>query len=179
MAACPQRPVNPVPDLMDIIIRPAEHRDAEGIARIYNHYILNTHITFETETLAAPEVAERITQTLAIPLPWLVAEASGSVVGYALAAPWKARSAYRFSVESTVYLDPMYFRKGLGLQLYSALIDSVRDHSMHVALGTIALPNENSIGLHEHMGFTKVGHFEQVGYKLGRWVDVGYWQLVL
>ena len=78
-----------------------------------------------------------------------------------------------------MYLDPAYIGKGIGLQLYAALIDAIRAGSMHAAIGGIALPNASSVGLHERLGFKKVAHFEQVGYKHGRWVDVGYWQLLL
>jgi phosphinothricin acetyltransferase len=122
---------------------------------------------------------QRIAETLAVPLPWLVAEVSGQIVGYAYASKWKGRCAYRFSVESTVYIDPACIGKGFGLRLYSALIDAIRALSMHAAIGGIALPNAQSVGLHERLGFKKVAHFEQVGYKQDRWVDVGYWQLML
>ncbi|MFC1720195.1 GNAT family N-acetyltransferase [Pseudomonadota bacterium] len=92
---------------------------------------------------------------------------------------WKRRYAYRYSVESTVYLDPAHTGKGFGLRLYSALIDAIRACSVHAAIGVIALPNAPSIALHERLGFRKVAHFEQVGYKQDHWVDVGYWQLLL
>ncbi|MFC5576753.1 arsinothricin resistance N-acetyltransferase ArsN1 family B [Lysobacter niabensis] len=164
---------------MEIAIRPARESDAADIAGIYNPYVLGTCITFETEPVQAPEMAQRIAETLESSLPWLVAEASGRVIGYAYASKWKGRCAYRYSVESTVYLDPAYAGKGLGLRLYAALIDAIRACSMHAVIGGIALPNAASVGLHERLGFRKVAHFEQVGYKQDRWVDVGYWQLLL
>ncbi len=82
-------------------------------------------------------------------------------------------------METTIYLDTQCTRRGTGFELYSALIDAIRERSIHVAIGGIALANEESIRLHEKLGFTKVGHLQQVGYKFDRWVDVGYWQLVL
>ena len=164
---------------MNTIIRSVVQSDAGEIALIYNHYVANTHNTFEMEAVPAREMEQRITETLALPLPWLVTETSGKVIGYAYASKWKGRCAYRFTVESTVYMDHAHIGKGLGLRLYSELIGAVRNQSMHSMIGGIALPNEQSIGLHERLGFKKVAHFEQVGHKQDRWVDVGYWQLIL
>jgi len=164
---------------MKISIRPVTESDATAIAGIYNTYVSGTCITFETEPVQAPEMAQRITETLASSLPWLVAEASGQVIGYAYASKWKGRCAYRYSVESTVYLDTAYTGKGIGKLLYAELIDAIRACSMHAVIGGIALPNASSIALHESLRFKKVAHFEQVGYKQDRWIDVGYWQLLL
>lgn len=160
-------------------IRPAGVRDAEAIARIYNHYVRDTVITFEVDDVDPESMARRIDETNAAGLPWLVAEAGEGVAGYAYASTWKSRCAYRFSVESTIYLDPGQTGRGIGRPLYAALIDGIRDCSMRVAIGGIALPNPASIALHESLGFRKIGQFEQVGYKFDRWIDVGYWQLTL
>ncbi|MDR1934868.1 MAG: GNAT family N-acetyltransferase [Candidatus Accumulibacter sp.] len=164
---------------METSIRPARESDAVDIADIYNPYVLGTCISFETEPVRAPEMARRIGETLGSSLPWLVAEASGGVVGYAYASRWKSRRAYRHSVESSVYMNPAHTGKGVGLRLYSALIEALRASSVHAVMGGIALPNASSVGLHERLGFKKVAHFEQAGYKEGRWIDVGYWQLLL
>ncbi len=164
---------------MDISLRSANESDADSLARIYNHYIANTYITFETEPVSATEMAQRVAEASNASLPWLVAEAPGEIVGYAYAAKWRGRSAYRFSVESTVYLDLRHTGKGIGSQLYTSLVTAIRATSMHSVIGGIALPNDESVKLHERLGFRKVAHFEQVGYKLDRWVDVGYWQLML
>ncbi len=163
----------------EVTIRTAEIRDADAIARIYNHYVLNTIVTFEEQRSSADEMAERIRETLAIPLPWLAAEQSGSVIGYAYASKWKGRCAYRFSVEGTVYLADGAAGRGLGSLLYGTLIDRLRELHMHSILGGIALPNEASVKLHERLGFEKVAHLKEVGRKFDRWVDVGYWQLNL
>ena len=165
--------------LMNISIRPVKESDAACLARIYNHYVTDTCITFETDPVSEEDMAQRVSESVNASLPWLVAEASGDVVGYAYASRWKGRCAYRFAVESTVYLDANSTGKGFGSQLYIALIASIRELSMHAVIGGIALPNEQSIALHERLGFKKVAHFEQVGYKQDRWVDVGYWQLLV
>ncbi len=162
-----------------MIIRNAQPADAPELVRIYNHYIDNTCITFETEAIDADEMAQRIRDTQGIPLPWLVAADDERILGYAYASKWKGRCAYRFSVESTIYLDSSETGRGLGRELYAALIEAIRAHSMRSVIGGIALPNEASIRLHESLGFRKVGQFERVGFKQDRWVDVGYWQLQL
>jgi phosphinothricin acetyltransferase len=164
---------------MDYSIRPAIVGDAEQIAAIYNYFIADTVVTFETEQVDAAEIANRLGETIAIPLPWLVAEQRGKVLGYAYASKWKGRCAYRFAVEATIYLDIEHTGKGIGLPLYTALIDAIRAHSMRTVIGGISLPNDASVHLHERLGFRKVGHFERVGFKQDRWVDVGYWQLQL
>jgi L-amino acid N-acyltransferase YncA len=163
----------------DIVIRPAVAGDSGAIAEIYNHYVATTVITFEEEAVSAPEMARRIEEAGSASLPWLVAEREGKVVGYAYASPWRARSAYRFSVEVTVYLDPGCPRLGIGSRLYEALLRELETRGIHAALGVIALPNEASVAIHEKFGFAKVAHLREVGLKFGRWVDVGYWQRLL
>ena len=160
-------------------IRSAISEDASVLANIYNYYIDNTCVTFETEAVPADSMAERIAETHALPLPWLVAEVSGHVLGYAYASKWKGRCAYRFAVESTIYLDPEFTGKGIGKPLYVALIDAIKDLGMHAVIGGIALPNDASVRLHESLGFEKIGHFKEVGFKQDQWVDVGYWQRML
>ena len=160
-------------------VRNATNADAEALARIYNHYIANTHVTFETEAITGDDMNVRVADTQAASLPWLVAEFGGEVAGFAYASKWKGRCAYRYSVESTIYLDPQRTGMAIGTPLYTALIDEVRGLGMHSMIGGIALPNDASIGLHEKLGFTKIGEFAEVGNKFERWIDVGYWQLLL
>lgn len=160
-------------------IRHATSADASAIAAIYNHYVLTTAITFEEDVVPVEDMAQRIGDVLQAGLPWLVATVDGQVAGYAYATKWRARSAYRFSVESTVYLAPDGGRQGAGSRLYAALLDQLRAAGLHLVIGGIALPNAASIALHEKMGFEKVAHFAEVGFKLGQWRDVGYWQLRL
>lgn len=165
--------------LETLVIRPVEPCDIERIAEIYNHYILHTVVTFEEEVVSGREMADRIQEVSSASLPWLVAEDSNRVLGYAYAGKWKGRCAYRFSVESTVYLDPSAIGRGLGAALYDALFAALRRRSTHAIIGGIALPNTASVALHEKFGMQKVAHFKGVGFKFGRWIDVGYWQVCL
>jgi L-amino acid N-acyltransferase YncA len=164
---------------MDIQIRAAGEKDAAAVAGIYNHCVINTHVTFETEPVSGGEMARRMAAGPADRLPWLVAVSRGSVIGYAYAAVWNRRKAYRHTVESTIYMDPGHTGKGFGYRLYRQLMEELRGRPLHAVVAGIALPNEQSIRLHEALGFRKVAHFEQVGYKLDRWIDVGYWELLL
>jgi L-amino acid N-acyltransferase YncA len=160
-------------------IRAATAADAAALARIYNFYVANTVITFEETTVSAADMAARRAATEASRLPWLVADAPSGPCGYAYASRWKDRAAYRRSVEITVYIDSALTGQGLGTRLYAALFESLRHTDVHVAIGGIALPNDASVALHEKFGMHRIGQFSEVGYKLGRWVDVGYWQCVL
>jgi L-amino acid N-acyltransferase YncA len=160
-------------------VRPAVAEDAGAVAAIYNHYVVHTTVTFEEEVVPAVEMARRMAQVQAAPLPWLVAERAGAVVGYAYAGKWRDRRSYRFSTEVTVYLAPDQGGRGIGSALYLRLLALLRDRGLHAVVGVVALPNEASVRLHEKLGFKKVGHLAEVGYKLDRWIDVGYWQLVL
>ena len=161
---------------MQSAIRDVVDADCEAIARIYNHYVEHSVITFEEEPVPAHELARRVRDLTGAGLPWLVAAHAGSIAGYAYASPYHKRSAYRFTVEATVYLDPARTGRGLGTALYTTLLERLRAKSVRVVIGAIALPNDACVALHERLGFTKAGHLEQVGFKHGRWVDVGYWQ---
>ncbi|RIL01681.1 MAG: phosphinothricin acetyltransferase [Proteobacteria bacterium] len=158
------------------MVRDATASDAAAIASIYNHYVANTVVTFEEESVAAGEMARRVEEVQAGSLPWLVAEADGRVLGYPYARPWHARSAYRFSAEITVYLDAAQCGRGIGTRLYGALFPLLEARRIHAAIGGIALPNEASVALHEKFGLRKVAQFAEVGFKFDRWIDVGYWQ---
>lgn len=161
-------------------IRLAKLPDSGAIARIYNNYITNTTKTFEEVPIARQVFEERLAALLSAGLPWLIIESGGKVVGFAYASPWKDRRGYRFSVETSIYLEPDYLGGGLGTLLYRSLLDELRQRGMvHSLIGGIALPNEASVRLHEKLGFKKVAHFSEVGYKFDRWIDVGYWQLIL
>jgi phosphinothricin acetyltransferase len=160
-------------------IRPAGPADAAAIAAIYNHYVNHTVITFEEEPVSAAEIARRIEEIRSMSLPWLVAEIAGRIVGYAYATKWRARSAYRFSAEITIYLAHEDVRRGVGSSLYGQLFRLLQARGIHAVVGGIALPNDASVALHEKFGMRKVAHFEEVGFKFDRWIDVGYWQRTL
>ncbi len=160
------------------MIRSATPADAAALADIYNPFVLNSTITFEEEALDAGEMARRIEERGAA-LPWLVDEREGRILSYAYASPWKPRSAYRFTVESTVYVAPDAARRGVGEGLYRALLDDLRRRGLHSVVGLVALPNEASVALHEKLGFVKAAHLQEVGRKFDHWIDVGNWQLRL
>ena len=160
-------------------MRAVAESDAEAIAMIYNYYVANSVITFEEEPVNAEEMSGRIAEVRAQGLPWLVAEIDGTVAGYSYASKWKSRSAYRHSVETTIYLKNGLAGRGIGKKLYAALLPILRSRNVHAVIGGAALPNPASVSLHESLGFERVATFRQVGFKHGRWVDVAYWELVL
>ncbi len=160
-------------------IRPIVTADMATVADIYNHYVHGTIVTFEEQAVTPDTIAARVGEARSGGFPWLVAEQGGRVCGYAYALPWKQRSAYRFSVESTVYLAADQTGRGLGSALYQELIERLRARDVHAIVGGISLPTPESIALHEKLGFRKVAHFSEVGRKFDRWIDVGYWQLTL
>jgi L-amino acid N-acyltransferase YncA len=164
---------------MTVSVRPAIPSDADALARIYNYYIQNTVITFEEEPVSAQIMTTRVADVQKASLPWLVADLDGAVVGYAYASKWKVRSAYRYSVETTIYLERGREGQGLGTRLYSELLRILREQGIHAAMGGAALPNEASVALHEKLGFERVATFRQVGFKHQKWVDVAYWQILL
>jgi phosphinothricin acetyltransferase len=159
------------------MIRPVEPRDFDGIAEIYNYYIQNSIATFEEEAISGEEMGRRVADVTDGGWPWLVAAESDRVVGYCYAKPWNIRAAYRHTVESSVYLDPAATGAGWGSRLYQALFEILGQKTLHVIIGGVALPNQASVALHEKFGFEKVAHFQQVGFKFGQWIDVGYWQV--
>jgi len=161
------------------LIRPATSADAPSLARIYNHYVRETIVTFEEEEVSDVEMGRRLQEVREASLPWLVAEEKGEVLGYASSRPWKPRRGYRFSAEVTVYAEHGSAGRGIGTALYEHLLPALRARGIHAAMGGIALPNAASVALHEKLGFEKVAHFREVGFKFDRWIDVGYWEKIL
>lgn len=158
-------------------IRSVELDDAQDLCAIYNPYITDTAITFEETPIDPSEMKRRIVRVREESLPWLCATINHKLAGYAYAALWRERSAYRFTVESTIYLSPEYTGRGLGKNLYSVLLERIRTAGKRNVIAVITLPNPASIALHENLGFIKTAHFPEVGFKFNRWLDVGYWQL--
>ena len=160
------------------MIRNATIDDAKEICDIYNYYVENTTITFEEEAVSKIEMRERISAALP-DLPWIVFIENDNISGYAYGNTWKSRCVYKYSVETTVYLDKNAVGKGIGHQLYKELLSRIKKQGYHAVIGAIALPNDASIALHERFGFEKTAHFKEVGYKFRKWIDVGYWQLII
>lgn len=157
-------------------IRSATSSDCEAIARIYNYYIRETIITFEEQDVGGAEMEARVADVMNGGLPWLVVKDAGGIAGYAYATKWKVRAAYRHSVETTIYLEPTRTGMGIGRFLYETLISALRERPIHTVIGGIALPNAASVALHERLGFVKIAHFKEVGFKFNQWIDVAYWQ---
>jgi L-amino acid N-acyltransferase YncA len=165
--------------LRGLILRAATAGDASAVAEIYAAYVEGSAVSFELEAPNAGEMRSRI-DAVAGDYPWIVAEAAdGSLAGYAYACPFRPRAAYRFAVETTVYLRPGATGLGLGGRLYRPLLATLEAQGFTQAIAAIALPNEASVRLHERLGFAHAGTYAKVGYKLGRWLDVGLWQRAL
>ncbi|MTI31481.1 arsinothricin resistance N-acetyltransferase ArsN1 family B [Xanthovirga aplysinae] len=160
------------------MIRSVRIEDATEICEIYNHYVLQSIITFEEDPVSKDKMSIRISSTLN-DLPWIVYTENKKILGFAYASKWKSRCAYKNSVESTVYVKNDYHGKKIGSQLYQELMNQISKTDIHAVIGGIALPNDHSIALHERFGFEKVAHFKEVGFKFNQWIDVGYWQKLL
>lgn len=160
------------------ILRLATASDAPQILDIYAPYIRDTSYTFETEVPSLEAFAERIRQTM-INYPWLVCEIDGKIAGYAYAARHRERVAYQWSVESSVYVHDDFQRLGVAAALYEALFAILEQQGFRNVYAVINLPNDKSVALHERLGFQYFATYEQVGYKLGKWKNVGWWRLKL
>lgn len=156
-------------------MRPIADRDIPSIVGIYNYYVMNTCVSFEEKALSEAELENRV-RAVTKRYPWLVYEAGGVVTAYAYASAWKERSAYRYTAETSVYVDRAHIRKGLGSLLYGSLLSALKDTETHALIAVIALPNAGSVEFHEGFGYKKAAHFKEVGYKFGKWIDVGYWE---
>lgn len=159
-------------------VRRATAADAAACVEIYRPYVLDTAITFETDVPTVQEMAERIDKALA-KHEWLVLEADGNVIGYAYAQQFNPRAAYLWSVETSVYLAQDRRRAGGGRKLYAELLHRLAERGFRRAFAGIAQPNEASNALHAAFGFHPAGHYQRVGWKLGAWHDVAWWQLDL
>ena len=160
---------------MSIVIRPTIASDMQSICEIVNHYIATTTVNFRTEPQLVEEWAsdwEKYHERY----PWLVACREGKVIGMAYAGPWKARAAYDWCAEVTVYVAADCQRRGVGRLLYTRLLGCIETQRFHSAVAVIGLPNAPSVALHEALGFRHVGTLKDVGYKFGAWRDVGFWQ---
>ncbi|MGZ8284623.1 MAG: arsinothricin resistance N-acetyltransferase ArsN1 family B [Allosphingosinicella sp.] len=155
--------------------RAATPDDAAAIADLYAPFVTGSAVSFETEPPDAAAMRARIEAGGGL-YPWLVAEEDGRLLGYALAARFRDRPAYRFAVETSVYLRPDAAGRGLGRRLYEPLLAMLEAQGFTQAIAAITLPNEASVRLHERLGFERAGTYRQVGWKFGAWHDVGLWQ---
>ncbi|MDR2068781.1 MAG: GNAT family N-acetyltransferase [Spirochaetaceae bacterium] len=160
------------------MIRPVRDADAAAVCALYNYYVENTVITFDEKPASIEAMEDRIREVTA-QFPWIVWEEGGVILGYAYLHPWKERNAYRFATEDSIYIRQDSQGRGIGKKLLARLLEEVKKIDIHTVVAGITIPNEKSIGLHEQFGFKKTALFPEIGYKLGKWLDVGYWELIL
>jgi phosphinothricin acetyltransferase len=162
----------------DTRVRPAEECDLAELVRIYNHYVTNTHITFDTVVFTVEQRRpwfEKFSESG--PHRLLVAEVESQPIGYASSGQHRPKPAYDQSVETTIYLDPLFTGRGIGRLLYGALLDTMRSEpNVHRAFGGIALPNQSSLALHEGFGFNLIGTFGEIGFKFEKYWDVSWYE---
>jgi L-amino acid N-acyltransferase YncA len=160
------------------MIRSADQGDAARCAEIYRPFVTDSWVSFEIDPPDEAEMARRI-DDYGRTHGWLVFETGGKIAGYAYGSPHRTREAYQTSCDVAVYVDPAFARRGIGRALYAALLPLLRERGYHAAFAGIGLPNEGSIGLHRAMGFTPVGVYKEVGWKMGGWRDTSWWQRLL
>ncbi|MBT4162727.1 MAG: N-acetyltransferase [Gammaproteobacteria bacterium] len=164
----------------DLVIRNAVLGDAEPLAAIYNYYVENTHITFDLDAVSIEDRREWLIQyNQNLPHRLLVAEENGNVIGYASSSRFRPKPAYHRSVETTIYLDPGHQGKGYGRMLYDHLLNELAKTNVNRCYGIIALPNDASVVLHRHLGFTEVGHLTEVGFKFEKYWDTLWMEKVM
>ena len=161
------------------MIRGVEIRDAADIAAIYNYYIRETIITFETEEIDTAEMENRIKKILEAGYPFIVHEENNKITGYAYVGKFRERSAYSESLETSIYLDINEKGRGIGRKLYKRLIELSQEAGVHVLIGVVSYPNLASQRLHESVGFEKVGVIKEAGKKFGKYIDVEFWSYIL
>ena len=160
------------------MIREVEKKDIPQITAIYNHYVRESIATFDTVEREVEEMEKKL-MDIAASYPFLVYEQEGTIHAYAYASQWKIRKAYDQTVESSIYMAPGSEGKGIGTELYAALMEELKKTDIHTVLGGISVPNPASIALHKKLGFTESGTLKEVGLKFGKRIDVCYYQLYL
>jgi phosphinothricin acetyltransferase len=163
---------------MNVQFRFASSDDAAAVLAIYAPFCQDSHVSFEIVPPSESQMRDRIAGVLAR-YPWLIGEIDGKVAGYVYASQHRERAAYRWAVDVAVYVDAAHRRRGLARSLYRNLFSILCEQGYIKAFAGITLPNPSSVGLHEALGFRPVGVFPGAGFKLGRWLDVGWWQLAL
>lgn len=165
-------------DKKDKKIRVATEADIEPMLEIYKPIITATVISFETKVPTLEEFAERV-KLISVDFPWLVCEINGRIAGYAYGNPHRSRRAYCWSADCSVYVSEDFKKRSVATSLYGHLFPMLKSQGYFNVFAGIALPNPASIALHKKMGFTEVGIYKNVGYKLNRWCDVAWYQLIL
>jgi phosphinothricin acetyltransferase len=165
-------------EMENMQIRLAKPNDATGILEIYSPYILDTSFTFEAEVPGVKAFSDRISSYLTN-WPWLVCEAGGRIAGYAYGSRYRERTGYQWCVECSVYVHDDFHRKGVARALYTALFEILKKQGFRNVYAVINLPNERSVRFHESCGFKWFADYKNVGYKLGKWKTVGWWQLAI
>lgn len=161
-----------------MIIRNIKSDDIISVLNIYAPFIANSTVTFENEIPNIDSFTNRIEHYVAS-FPWLVADVDGKIAGYAYASKYRDREAYQWMVECSIYLDPDFAGKGIAKNLYNALFEILKIQGIYKVFAVIGLPNLKSVSFHEKMGFTWFATYKNVGYKLGKWLNVGWWELIL
>ena len=161
---------------MAVLIRLAVEDDAAALAAVYRTYVEDSRISFEEVAPDADEMARRVRGDPPGFHPWFVADEDGRLLGYVASSPFRTRRAYRWIVETGIYLAPEASGRGVGRALLTELLQLLERQGYVAAIGAIALPNPASVALHEKLGFTYAGAYHGVGFKLGEWLDVGLWQ---
>lgn len=160
------------------MIRPVTLQDAPAIAAIYNEYVENSVVTFETVPVTVEAMRDRIAELLKV-YPYIVYEIEGQVIGYSYAHAWKTRKAYEKTAETAIFVHPDHKRKGIGLELVRQLIEECRQRDFHVLIACITTSNTASIVMHQKLGYKQVSCYHEVGRKFDQWLDVADYELIL
>lgn len=158
------------------LIRPVSLADSETLLEIYRPYVDESAISFELQPPSLAEFQKRISDK-AGKYPWLVCEEDGAITGYTYAGEFRSRPAYAWTTETSVYVRQGLHGQGIGRALYTALLAILQEQGFVNVVGGITLPNPQSVGFHEKLGFRPVGRIQDAGFKLGRWWDIGFWEL--
>jgi phosphinothricin acetyltransferase len=166
------RPAPPPEPGFSFELRQATERDVPHMLEIYNHYVANSTVTFDEDALTLKEMRHKFRDVERLGFPWIVAESpSGMIFGYAYVTPWKAKAAYRYTVEDSIYLSPAATGKGIGRALMTRMLDDAKAAGIKEVIAVIADKGADaSIAMHEKFGFTKIGEMGRVGFKFGRWL---------
>lgn len=160
------------------MIRSLHENDIKKLLEIYNYYVVNTAVTFDIEPLSIDAFNDKVNR-IKVDYPFLVYLENNEILGFAYGSRFRPKPAYDFVVESTVYVRYNAHGKQIGTKLYAELLQLLKQKKLHTVLGVLTIPNDASIKLHEKFGFKQVANLEEVGFKFGRWHNVGIWQLKL